>query len=626
MLISKLASADASPELVGVEKTHPAAARRAAQLPFRIVVASDLCPPAPGVKVADAPPLFRVDKSTFAEALARLSPGLDIDVPDRVGGRAEGLEISLRFGEMRAFEPAGIAAQVPVLADVMTLREHITSLRNGDVTPESFARAVGALRPEVQRFAQVLIKGPASAPSPPPPAAPPAHPAGEGQPLSRLLDLVDLEAQPTPPPTATPAALADALTRNLSAPTAPGVDRAAATAIVAELDRVLAQQINEILHHSHFQALEAAWRGLYFLVSRLDFRSTLKVEVLATSRADVVAALHAQVLDPALSGEEETPVSLVVIDAFFDRSLADLERLAEIADLASALPAPVVSGASPALLGAETAAGIDALPVMIQHFQGTAFVHWNALRADAASAPVALALPRFLLRPLYGPDWPVKAFPFEESGQGKPASYLWGNAALAVAAAVADAYVRTGLPVRFTFPEPEATIDDLPVAHLNAHPTVLEATFRASRQQELVEAGFTVLGTRLNSDSAFVVGAPTIRKPVTYDVPEATTEARLHATLACQLLATQAAHLLLAASQEASGGQQEEEALAADLEARLQSWLAAGGHIPEPGAVTVEVVHAEGTMAARTLAVRLHTPAPLLGQSVGMVMHVPLAD
>src|SRR5512139_3231957 len=37
--------------------------------------------------------------------------------------------------------------------------------------------------------------------------------------------------------------------------------------IIAEVDKKLSQQVNQILHHPDFQQLEGAWRGLYYLVS-----------------------------------------------------------------------------------------------------------------------------------------------------------------------------------------------------------------------------------------------------------------------------------------------------------------------------------------------------------------------
>src|SRR5687768_3727422 len=38
-------------------------------------------------------------------------------------------------------------------------------------------------------------------------------------------------------------------------------------AMVAEIDRKLSEQINLILHHEDYKALEGTWRGLHYLVN-----------------------------------------------------------------------------------------------------------------------------------------------------------------------------------------------------------------------------------------------------------------------------------------------------------------------------------------------------------------------
>src|SRR5262249_27978914 len=40
--------------------------------------------------------------------------------------------------------------------------------------------------------------------------------------------------------------------------------------IIAELDRKLSAQINQIVHHPDFQALEGSWRGLHHLVNNSE--------------------------------------------------------------------------------------------------------------------------------------------------------------------------------------------------------------------------------------------------------------------------------------------------------------------------------------------------------------------
>src|SRR3954462_12879687 len=58
-------------------------------------------------------------------------------------------------------------------------------------------------------------------------------------------------------------------------------------AIVAEIDRKLSEQINQILHHADFQALEGAWRGLHHLVNNTETDEMLKIRVMNISKQEL---------------------------------------------------------------------------------------------------------------------------------------------------------------------------------------------------------------------------------------------------------------------------------------------------------------------------------------------------
>src|SRR5262245_6143961 len=66
------------------------------------------------------------------------------------------------------------------------------------------------------------------------------------------------------------------------------VDRAFVDTMIAEIDKKLSTQVDEILHHAEFQKLESAWRGLKFTVDRTDFRENIKIEMLNCSKADLM--------------------------------------------------------------------------------------------------------------------------------------------------------------------------------------------------------------------------------------------------------------------------------------------------------------------------------------------------
>ena len=65
-----------------------------------------------------------------------------------------------------------------------------------------------------------------------------------------------------------------------------GAKRAIAERIAA-LDRLIAAQVNEVLHHPKVQKLEASWRSLDKLVTENDLSSLMRVRVLNCHRKEI---------------------------------------------------------------------------------------------------------------------------------------------------------------------------------------------------------------------------------------------------------------------------------------------------------------------------------------------------
>ncbi len=63
------------------------------------------------------------------------------------------------------------------------------------------------------------------------------------------------------------------------------------SAIIAEIDRKLSEQINLIIHHEDYKALEGSWRGLSHLVNNTETDETLKIRVLNISKNEVKKTL-----------------------------------------------------------------------------------------------------------------------------------------------------------------------------------------------------------------------------------------------------------------------------------------------------------------------------------------------
>ena len=57
--------------------------------------------------------------------------------------------------------------------------------------------------------------------------------------------------------------------------------------IIAEIDKKLSEQVNQIIHHADFQQLEGAWRGLHYLVNNTETDEMLKIKVMNISKKEL---------------------------------------------------------------------------------------------------------------------------------------------------------------------------------------------------------------------------------------------------------------------------------------------------------------------------------------------------
>ena len=67
------------------------------------------------------------------------------------------------------------------------------------------------------------------------------------------------------------------------------IDKRFVEDLIDELDGKMSQQMDEIIHHPEFKALEAPWRNLKFLTDRTEFGENIEVSLLSVSKDDLLA-------------------------------------------------------------------------------------------------------------------------------------------------------------------------------------------------------------------------------------------------------------------------------------------------------------------------------------------------
>ncbi len=214
--------------------------------------------------------------------------------------------------------------------------------------------------------------------------------------------------------------------------------------LVARVDAALSDVMRRVLHHPDFQWAEALWRGVEFLVRRIETGARLQIVLYDISAEELAADLAASdaledsalyslmVEQPALDANQG-PLAMIAGLYQFEAVPPHADILGRMAQIASAAGAPFVSGIGP-----------DALKTKMHDWHPLTRQAWEALRGLPASAYLGLATPRFLLRMPYGKKTdPIDAFAFEEfTRQSGLSGMLWGHPALLTASLAAQTWQR----------------------------------------------------------------------------------------------------------------------------------------------------------------------------------------
>ena len=261
---------------------------------------------------------------------------------------------------------------------------------------------------------------------------------------------------------------------------------------IARTDEAITGEMRTLLHGAAFQSLESAWRGMHFLIRRVETGEDLKIYLLDLPH-EALAAGGLGDLGRALAQE-----SWAAIAGLYYFGSDEEEALARIAGMAQEAGAPFIGGLAPEIVG---------LSGVFENLRGSLKANW-----------MGLAMPRFLLRLPYGKaTLETETFAFEEMpAPPEHESYLWGHPALACACLLAQAFERDGWRMR---PGSISEIDGLP-AHVYTMPEgetelkpCAEILLTEDAADILLERGFIPLASLKGTDRVRVVRFQSVAKP-----------------------------------------------------------------------------------------------------------------
>ena len=355
------------------------------------------------------------------------------------------------------------------------------------------------------------------------------------------------------------------------------------------IDKKLSEQMNLILHNPEFQQLESAWRGLHYLVMNTSTGKDMKIRVMNIGKEECrrmfrqfrdaawdQSPLFKKVYESEFGQLGGQPYGAFVCDYSFDHSGPDLEVLKGLSKIGAAAHAPFIGAASSSLFGMESWTELSNPRDLAKIFEAQEYMAWRSFRDTDDSRYMALTMPRFLGRRIYGAKTePVEEFDFEEETGGDHDNHLWLNAAYGMATRITDAFNTYGWCTRIRGVESGGTMEDLPTSSFPTDdggidmkcPTEIAISDR--REAELSGVGMLPLIHRKNTDQATFIGAQTLHRPKKYEDAAATSNANLSARLPYIFASCRFSHYLKCMVRDWVGSSRE----APQLQSQLRSWV-----------------------------------------------------
>lgn len=342
---------------------------------------------------------------------------------------------------------------------------------------------------------------------------------------------------------------------------------------IAELDQLINDQLNIIIHQPKFQKLEASWRSLWQLAEQADGAQNVKIRILDISWSEVVKDIgralefdQSHLFHKIYSEEYGTPggepYGVIIGDYEISHQVSakhphdDISTLEGLGQIAAASFAPFIAAVSSEFFGLDDFSGLG-LPINLGNvLVQNEYIRWRSLRDKPDSRFLGLTVPRVLVRlPYTDNSGSYKGIHFSENTAGPDSrNYLWGNACYAFAGILIREFANVGwfghirgVPRNYvagglvtTVPVDEFHTDSNNVAFKPA----TEVIITDAVEKELSELGLIPLCQCYNAPYAAFYNNQSIQQPKAYGSNDARINARLSAMLQHIFCGSRIAHYL----------------------------------------------------------------------------------
>lgn len=342
---------------------------------------------------------------------------------------------------------------------------------------------------------------------------------------------------------------------------------------IADIDDLINEQLNIIIHHEKFQKLEASWRGLWYLAVQAEGALNIKIKVLDVSWNEVVKDIsralefdQSQIFQKVYSEEYGTPggepYGVLIGDYEISHRISkkhphdDIATLDGISQVAAASFAPFIAAASYELFGLDNFTSLS-MPINLRTvFAQKEYLKWNSLREKIDSRFLGLTVPRILMRLPYRtkPGSYKGVFFYEKVGTHEHENYLWGNACYGFAAILIREYANIGWFGHIRgVPRNQIAgglLTNLPVDCFEtdndniAHKPVTDVLITDTKEREISDLGLIPLCQCYDTPFAAFYNNQSVQAPKVHDSKDANINAKLSGMLQHVLCGSRIAHYI----------------------------------------------------------------------------------
>ena len=341
---------------------------------------------------------------------------------------------------------------------------------------------------------------------------------------------------------------------------------------IADIDHMINDQVNVIIHHKKFQKLEASWRGLWYLVVQADGTKNIKIKLLNINWTEVArdfsralefdqSQLFQKIYSEEYGSPGGEPYGVLIGDYEVSHKLSnnnqdDIATLEGIAQVAAAAFTPFIAAASPTLFGLDDFSTLGNPINLHSIFAQKEYIKWRAFRDKSDSQFVGLTMPHILMRLPYRktPGSYKGMFFYEQTATNGRENYCWGNAAYAFGAILIREFTNVGWFGHIRgVPRNQmggGLLTNLPCdtfatdAEDIAIKPVTNVIISDVRERELSDLGLMPLCQCYDTPFAAFYSNQSVRKPSRQSSKEAEVNARLSAMLQHVLCGARFAHYI----------------------------------------------------------------------------------